>query len=1259
MSLSAESEAPPRIPLGRLPELAGCLRRHGLRVTAADEADMAALGIQLLAYGTGIDAESLRLQLRALLCKSRPDCAIFDLQWQLFHSQISIPTAPDSGGSSDSSKAAKSRWQRNKRVGLATLLLGCAALAAWWHFRAGTTVPVTAPGHAPAPEALNPAQPEKTAARAPAQREIDRQTDITGQHATPVSPLFDPLNNTRDLLLAVLGLIGLLAAGARLRSYAVKGRAAAQDDQQIIALRPPTEPEAHQELQARTIQRLRDQQWRVFRRIDPLASINECARQTGFPQPRYLERRVAPAYLFLVEQKHRHDHWAGLVMNWIMRLRLRGVDLETYVYSDSPDKLVCTHERWPRPASSLGSVLRGSRCNRIVLFCSDLEMASPYTGSLLSWVRDLGEFYLPLAVVLPARWPVSRGIQRLKLHQHAEVFEFDRHCGDALATWFSSSDDARARPFRDPHRSGSLQAFAGLERAQPETVSALMGDLATTLSPGALLLLSACAVYPQIHRSLTLILAKGLCDCGEIPATDHTAVLAEVSALPWMRSAQMPDWLRKPLVDGLSKAQRDTITTVLHASMSTGTVLTKDPGQLQLSRHGTAQALGTKSAIRRQLGETICQSASGGALGFLLPRWTGASLTWSRLSRFQRLPTDHAQGPRTLAERRFANRVRIVTAFSIVVFGLLGWRLTLMHLNERLAEMARRLAASRIILPAERGKIWDAGGELLAISEDTFSVALDRVVARDLLQARIAVARAEGITSSKVRAQYNDTEILKRYEAQILAVAQQLEKTVPGIYGAVRGVLVQDTRAEVTVARRISSDDAEVLRREVSEARMPGVFRLRTSRGRVYPGSIALEVLGNVDQNEKGVDGVEKSQDALLAGKDGYQDIERDLRGRLLALFRGDVKEAINGRDIHLTLRADLQAEIQALLYRATQKHRPRSAAAIVMDAQSGKIRAMAQFPSVTNAGGGGLMRNIAIADHFEPGSLLTFVPLAAALDAGKITPDSIIDTGNGALNEAGANLRDSKPYGAISVTDVIVNSSNIGAYKIAQNFGLNRFVETLRQFGFGQRTGIELPGEGQGVFRPTSWTSNSFSRAAIGYEIAATPLQMLCAMSIVANGGVLVPPTIIEGIADNEGELRPPARPEPVRVISPQAAEQTTQCLTAAVARGTSAGASISGYAVAAKSSISQRYDGRTRSYSPGHYNMSCVGFLPSQSPKLVAFVFMEDPVVTDETPALENNYSARLFSEIMGAAVAATHLPKDPSKNPEAFGRGIQDSK
>jgi cell division protein FtsI/penicillin-binding protein 2 len=417
---------------------------------------------------------------------------------------------------------------------------------------------------------------------------------------------------------------------------------------------------------------------------------------------------------------------------------------------------------------------------------------------------------------------------------------------------------------------------------------------------------------------------------------------------------------------------------------------------------------------------------------------------------------------------------------------------------------------------------------------------------------------------------------------------------------------------------------------------------------RIYPnGSMLCHVIGFTDFDHHGIQGVEASMEEYLHGQDGYRYIEHNRAGQEIVLYRGQEREPRNGYQVHLTVDLNLQNIVENEIDAAMREYSPKKATIILMRPQTGEILAMANRPhfdlNLRSEAKPEQMKNRAIIDMMEPGSTFKIVAAAAALNEHKFRLDSMIFCENGLWNFGGTPLHDHATFRDLSVKDILVKSSNIGAAKLAVSIGDQKFYEYIRRFGFGERTGIELPGEIPGLIRPPqSWSKISITHIPMGHEIGVTPLQMTVAMATIANGGKLMTPRIVKSITTSDGKTISTLTPVALRqVISPQTARQIGDALRGVVSdRGTAAAAAVRGFIIAGKTGTAQKVDPHG-GYDKGKYVVSFSGYLPADRPEFVGLVVLDDAQTKPE-----QNYgglvAGPIFSRI--AEKAARYLDLEP---------------
>jgi len=459
---------------------------------------------------------------------------------------------------------------------------------------------------------------------------------------------------------------------------------------------------------------------------------------------------------------------------------------------------------------------------------------------------------------------------------------------------------------------------------------------------------------------------------------------------------------------------------------------------------------------------------------------------------------------------------------------------------------------------------------------------------------------------------------------------------------------VRGDRRYLVLKREVPAAIAENLRTKLRAQNLRGIY-FESDSTRVYPNAAMLcHAIGFTDFEHHGIDGVEATMDEYLRGQDGYRYVEHNRAGQEIVLYRGQERAPRNGCEVKLTIDLNLQTIVENEIDAAMREYRPQKAFIILMRPQTGEILAMANRPNFDlNQKADAKpeqMKNRSIIDLMEPGSTFKIVVAAAALNEGKLHLDSTVFCENGVWNYGGRALHDHKAFGELSVQDILVKSSNIGAAKLALSVGDQKFYEYIRRFGFGERTGVELPGEIPGLIRPPqNWSKISITRIPMGHEIGVTALQMTTAMATIANEGKLVMPRIVKSVTTSDGRTISTLSPVALRqVISPQTARQIGNALRGVVSdRGTAAAAAVPGFTIAGKTGTAQKVDPRG-GYEHGKYVVSFTGYLPADHPEFVGLVVLDDA----QTAKPELNYgglvAGPIFSRI--AEKAARYLDLAP---------------
>jgi cell division protein FtsI/penicillin-binding protein 2 len=447
-------------------------------------------------------------------------------------------------------------------------------------------------------------------------------------------------------------------------------------------------------------------------------------------------------------------------------------------------------------------------------------------------------------------------------------------------------------------------------------------------------------------------------------------------------------------------------------------------------------------------------------------------------------------------------------------------------------------------------------------------------------------------------------------------------------------------RGFVWLARRVGEEQA----RAVGELKLKGVYSVEEQKRRYPNGALAAHVLGFVGLDARGLAGVEQVYDAALTGEPGQLVVDADAKRRG---FESEGSNPRDGQTIVLTIDQTVQYIVERELAAVVERTHAKSAAAVVLDPRTGELLALANAPAFdpNEAGGASLeaRRNDALQNIYEPGSTFKVVAYSAAIEEKLIKPDDRIDC-PGTINVFGRIVHD-HARGSLTATEALAKSSNVAAIKLGMKVGNSRMYEYIRRFGFGSKTGVELPGETRGLVRDVSkWQPSSIGSVAIGQEVGVTPVQMAGAYAAIANDGVRVSPHLVRETRDAEGKVVEQAEPESHRVVSAETARTLRGMMEMVTLKGTARAAQLEGYTAAGKTGTAQKIDPRTRAYSATKYVASFVGFAPVESPAAVIIVMVDEPVGAHHG----GDVAAPVFSEVANQILP--YLDVKPDQMPDA---------
>ena len=618
-----------------------------------------------------------------------------------------------------------------------------------------------------------------------------------------------------------------------------------------------------------------------------------------------------------------------------------------------------------------------------------------------------------------------------------------------------------------------------------------------------------------------------------------------------------------------------------------------------------------------------------------------------------------------MAKKLQYRRLLALGTLLVLVFGGLGYRLVDLQVlqHAELQAKAQNLTKHIDRLQPRRGDILDIKGNLLATS-----VFVKTVCANPSL---IGNRYADVAHVLAPLLQTNEAEL-----AQRLFPRTRMDKgrAVPSQYVMLKQKVPAEVWEKIQAAMLTLSAGPDG--KKLSATERTFIENLRKSavyteplddQLRTYPNQrLAAHVLGYLGSVERtndgvrsaeveGVAGIESALDDKLTGVGGFRVTERNGRQQELVALREEDVEPRDGLDAVLTIDSVIQHIVETALAEGMAKHSPESISCIVIRPRTGEILAMATLPDFdpnapgSTAGSPDAWCNRLISNPAEPGSTFKIVVVSGGLNEGIVTLDQQFDCENGDFLFAGRHLHDHERYGILSVKSIITKSSNIGAAKIGIAMGEDKLYDYIRAFGFGDRTGIPLSGESRGIVHPVKkWSKVSIAQLPMGQGIAVTPLQMVMAMSAIANDGVLMRPMLVDRLQDGDGSTVVKYKPQQVRrVITEETVRQMVEALkTVVTPGGTAANAALEHYTVAGKTGTAQKSDGKQ--YLDKFYS-SFTGFFPADNPEICIYVALDDP----KGVHYGGQVAAPVFKEIAEKAATYLNIRPDRDAEPDAHGK------
>ncbi len=547
----------------------------------------------------------------------------------------------------------------------------------------------------------------------------------------------------------------------------------------------------------------------------------------------------------------------------------------------------------------------------------------------------------------------------------------------------------------------------------------------------------------------------------------------------------------------------------------------------------------------------------------------------------------------------------VFAAFLIILFRLTDLMVLRHDFYQTISRLQRTFGRQVLI---RRGVIYDRNGTELAINLERPSI-------------------------------YCDPKVLKKPEKVALTLRDLIGKSTREIMQSFK-----QNRRFAWLARKVSPKVAQMVERFGFKG-----LGVLPDTSRFYPlHKMAAHIVGFVDIDNIGQEGIERVYNKVLIGdlKNSLNRrvyLKRDARGNLL--YSG-VEFERKGNSIVLTIDQGLQAITELALDHLIEKNSPRAASVILMDPFTGEILALANRPTFDPNEPGkfraSYRRNRAVTDLYEPGSTFKLVMATAALEEGVATLNTKVDCSAGVIEVAGKRIRDHHRHGKLTLKEIIQKSSNVGAVKIALKLGPDRFYKYVKKYGFGSKTGIDLTGESPGIVKPPSqWSGTTLAAMAIGYEVMVTPIQVLNAYAVVANGGYRVRPHLLKAVMSKDGELlRVINSGRGERIIAPRTVNLLKEAFMAVVSRGgTAPKAEVAGNRVAGKTGTTKLIDPKTGRYTSKHFVSSFVGMVPVDRPVFVAIVVVWDP----KHAYYGGEVAAPVFREIAEKALAYLSVPRE----------------
>ncbi|WP_288831455.1 penicillin-binding protein 2 [uncultured Corynebacterium sp.] len=621
-------------------------------------------------------------------------------------------------------------------------------------------------------------------------------------------------------------------------------------------------------------------------------------------------------------------------------------------------------------------------------------------------------------------------------------------------------------------------------------------------------------------------------------------------------------------------------------------------------------------------------------------------------------------------------RARFITAaflaVAVVLIGRLAWVQVVWAPD--LQQQAEAQRARLYMEPARRGEIVDRSGNQLAYTMQARSLTVSPIVLRrELREQQDTQMQIDGVSPEAIDAQLDARveDILRTMANEIPAMISAAEKE-RGRGGAGASTSESASVSSKDILEKLhATSDYEVLVRNVDPdvaAQVAEKFHGVAADHqdiRKYPnGAVGENIVGKVSMDGQGQFGLEASSDSILTGINGRAKEDVSVDGQSIPGTLRDAVPAVDGASIRLTIDLDLQNFVQQTLQQAKENSLAKGAEAVVLDARTAEVLAMANTDTIDPNGDlekqlkeGRDFDNNAVSAPFEPGSVAKIITAAASIEEGQTTPEEVHQV-PGSIQMAGVTVNDAWQHGVAPYTTagIFGKSSNVGTLQLAQRLGEDRYWDYLQRFGVGQTTGIELPNESAGLVPVREqWSGGTFANLPIGQGMSWTALQMASVYQTLANGGERIEPRVISSVTDANGEEVPQEEPARTRVVSEKTARtvvdmfrSTFQEDPAGVNSGTAQGNELPGYQLAGKTGTAQKVNPETGAYSQNQFWITFAGIAPADDPRFVVAIMLDEPQRGPLEGGAGGQSSAPVFREIASWLINRENLPQSPPAEP-----------